>query len=602
LTEQPPPPHSSSDVKYEYEQRRKSRAFWLAQEEALSRRIWILRRVVFAAGAVIILAAIYRIIPFWTPAIPVAAFLALMIWHQRVLARCLTAGRSVDFYERGIARIEDRWAGSGESGERFSDKAHPYSEDLDLFGRGSLFELLSSARTHAGQDRLASWLLAPTGIDEIRLRQDAVRELRPLIDLREELALLGAGARDGVDSGSLLEWIGEAPIYFSTALKWIAAVLGVATAVVILVWLQFGGRSLVLAAVVAEAVFLLITRERVGKVMSSVERPARDLRLLSAILARLEREQFSTTKLATLRAALDTTGKSASRQIARLYLLIDILDSTRNLFFGPLAMVLLIPPQLAMAIEHWRQGSANAVAQWLDAISEIEALASLAGYSAEHPADPFPELVESETCLDGTLLSHPLLNAARAVPNSVRLGPEQRVLIVSGSNMSGKSTLLRTVGINAVLALAGAPVRAQSMRLSLLSIGASIHILDSLQEGSSRFYAEITRLQGIVEITGGKHSLLFLLDEILSGTNSHDRQIGAAAVVSGLVKRGSVGMITTHDLALTKIADDPSIMAVNVHFEDRIEDGRIEFDYAMRPGVVTRSNALELMRAVGLDV
>jgi hypothetical protein len=601
LTEQPRVPHSTA-IRDEYEQRWQTRASWLAREERLSRRIWFWRRVIFAAAVITILGAAYRTLPFWTPALPIVVFLVFMVWHQRVQTRCSTAARAVDFYERGLARIEDRWAGSGATGERFADKGHPYSEDLDLFGRASLFELLSSARTKAGEDRLASWLLAPAGIDEIRLRQDAISELHPMIDLREELALLGASAREGVDSGSLFAWISEPPVPFSKALRLIAPILGAVTAVAILAWLQFGGRAVVLAAVVAEAIFLLVTRERVARVMSAVERPSRDLRLLSSILERLERETFTTTKLAALRAALETTGRSASSQIARLYLLIDILDSTRNLFFGPFAMALLIPPQLAMAIERWRQRSAPAVAQWLDAISEIEALASLAGYAAEHPLDPFPRFVDGEACFDGEALSHPLLNSSQAVPNSVRLDPGQSLLIVSGSNMSGKSTLLRTVGINAVLAFAGAPVRGRSLRLSTLAIGASIHILDSLQEGSSRFYAEITRLKSIVEIARGERPLLFLLDEILSGTNSHDRQIGAAAVVSGLVHRGAVGLITTHDLALTKIADDQSIHATNVHFEDRIVDGRIVFDYSMRPGVVTRSNAIELMRTVGLDV
>jgi DNA mismatch repair ATPase MutS len=175
-------------------------------------------------------------------------------------------------------------------------------------------------------------------------------------------------------------------------------------------------------------------------------------------------------------------------------------------------------------------------------------------------------------------------------------------MIVSGSNMSGKSTLLRTVGVNTVLALAGAPVRAKGLRLSPLQVGASIRIQDSLQAGASRFYAEITRLRQIVELTNGERPVLFLLDEILHGTNSHDRQIGAERVVGGLLARGAIGLITTHDLALARIADELDTRAANVHFEDHLEDGQMRFDYLLRPGVVQRSNALELMRSVGLEV
>ncbi|HEY8459716.1 MAG TPA: DNA mismatch repair protein MutS, partial [Blastocatellia bacterium] len=315
-----------------------------------------------------------------------------------------------------------------------------------------------------------------------------------------------------------------------------------------------------------------------------------------------EQERFEAPMLLRLRNELDADGKPPSRQIARLSRLIQILDSLKNQFFAPIAFVLLIPAQLALAIERWRQRAGAKIPQWLGAVAEIEALSSLAGYAYEHPRDPFPELVDGEALFDGESLAHPLIAESRSVRNDVRLGAGPRALIVSGSNMSGKSTLMRTVGTNVVLALAGAPVRATRLRLSPLAIGASIHILDSLQTGASRFYAEITRLRQIVELTKGDLPLLFLLDEILSGTNSHDRLIGAEAVVRGLVERGAIGVVTTHDLALTRIVETLNGRAANVHFEDRLENGKMLFDYKMRPGVVRRSNALELMRSVGLQV
>ena len=186
--------------------------------------------------------------------------------------------------------------------------------------------------------------------------------------------------------------------------------------------------------------------------------------------------------------------------------------------------------------------------------------------------------------------------------NDLHLGDPVRVLIVSGSNMSGKSTLLRTVGINAVLALAGAPVRARQLRISPLALGATVRILDSLQAGSSHFYAEITRLRVLMDLARGPRPLLFLLDEIFHGTNSHDRQIGAAAIIRGFLNRGAIGLVTTHDLALTHIADSLAPQAANVCFEDQLENGQLVFDYCMRPGVVQKSNALALMRAIGLEV
>ena len=205
--------------------------------------------------------------------------------------------------------------------------------------------------------------------------------------------------------------------------------------------------------------------------------------------------------------------------------------------------------------------------------------------------------------VEATGLAHPLIAAAAAVPNDLRLGrPAPHVLIISGSNMSGKSTLLRAVGVNVVLALAGGTVRATRMEVSRLAIGATIRVEDSLQEGRSRFYAEILRISGIVRLSRGDVPVLFLLDEILHGTNSYDRRIGAEAIVRSLVDAGAIGLVTTHDLALTELPRSLGARAANIHFEDRIEDGRMVFDYRMRDGVVEHSNALALMRAIGIDV
>jgi DNA mismatch repair ATPase MutS len=286
--------------------------------------------------------------------------------------------------------------------------------------------------------------------------------------------------------------------------------------------------------------------------------------------------------------------------VRRLRLWVDLLDSRRNQFFAPVALLTMWGVHCALAVEAWRARHGASVGAWLTAVGELEALCSLAGFAWEHPADVYPELEESEPRFEAESLGHPLIPEARCVRNDVALGGATRVLIVSGSNMSGKSTLLRAVGTNAVLALAGAPVRASRLRLSRLSVGATLRIRDSLQEGTSRFYAELVRLRDLVRIAESPVPLLFLLDEILHGTNSHDRRLGAAAVVSGLVERGAIGLVTTHDLALSAVADEPALHAANVHFEDRLEDGEMRFDYRMRPGVVQTSNALALMRSLGL--
>jgi DNA mismatch repair ATPase MutS len=343
-------------------------------------------------------------------------------------------------------------------------------------------------------------------------------------------------------------------------------------------------------------------RARVQHILAAVETPAHDLRILSGLLERFEREPLEAPLLAGLKARITTDGLPASRQIARLRRLVEWRDQANHQMFAIAAEPLLWSVHFAFAIERWRQAAGPHIGDWIAATGEIEALSSIAGYAAENPDDVFPELVEHGPLFDGRGIAHPLLPAATAVRNDVRLNSDLRLLLVSGSNMSGKSTLLRSVGLNAVLAWAGAPVRAERLSVSPLAVGASMRVQDSVQDGKSRFYAEITRLRQIVDLADGPVPLLFLLDEVLSGTNSHDRLIGAEAVVRNLVQRGAAGLVTTHDLALAHIADDLAPHAANVHFEDHIEDGRIAFDYRMRPGVVQRSNALELMRSVGLQV
>jgi MutS domain V len=536
-------------------------------------------------------------------AVPGLAFLILVVWHDRVLTRRQRASRAAAFYEQGIARLTDTWAGTGEAGERFLTADHPYAADLDLFGRGSLFELLTTARIRAGEERLAQWLLAPAHPEEVRARQEAVRELRPRLSLREDLAVLGQETGAGGHPELLVRWGAQGPVVTSGWPQIIAAVLAGLAVVTLALW--GSGRADAWPFVVvglAELVFSLLVRRRVRQILAAVEEPARDLALLAGVFERFERETFASPRLQSLRQAFGTGGQPPSERIKRLRLLIDLLNSRQNQIFAPVAAVTLWGTQMAFAVERWRERSGPHLAAWLEGIGDFEALCSLGGYAYEHPGDTWPDLEDAGACFDGTGLAHPLLPESRAVPNDVHLGGELRMLLVSGSNMSGKSTLLRTVGANAVLALAGAPVRATRLRLAPLAIGATLRIQDSLQAGQSRFYAEITRVRAIAALTADRLPVLFLLDELLSGTNSHDRQLGAQAIVRGLIDRGAIGLVTTHDLALSSIVEALAPRAANVHFADELEAGTLTFDYRMRPGIVRTSNALALMRAVGLEV
>ena len=586
----------------EYTRRAQLRHAEAAQQMTSFRKVGVLRLTSLAAGLVLAALAYNGVVAWWWLLPTAAVFFALAEVQSRITQVRRRCERAAALYEEGLARLDDRWAGKGETGDRFLESPHIYAEDLDLFGHGSLFQLLSTARTRAGEDALADWLLAPAASEVVRARQAAVAELRPRLDLREDLAVLGEDVRSGHDVQALATWAAAEPWRISRSMRVTAMALALLAVVTLVLWIGGWGWIPVLIALLLGRAFASRFRVHVQRVISAVDGPGRDLVLLSHLLSRLERESFSSPRLAELRAALDVDGLAPSRQIANLNRLIDLLDARRNLMFAPFAALLLWPLQFAFAIETWRQKSGPAVARWLTAVGELEALNSLAAYSYEHPQDPFPELAEGEGCFEGEGLGHPLIPESRSVHADLHLSSEPCVLIVSGSNMSGKSTLLRTVGTNTVMALAGAPVRARRLRISPIQVGASIRIQDSLQAGASRFYAEITRLRQIVELTKGPLPVLFLLDEILHGTNSHDRRIGAEGVVRGLIDRGAIGMVTTHDLALARIADELAPRAANVHFEDHLAEGKMTFDYRLRRGVVQRSNALELMRSVGLEV
>jgi hypothetical protein len=534
--------------------------------------------------------------------LPAAVFVVLIRRHDAILRARSAAQRSIAFYERGLARLEDRWPGTGEPGGRFRDDRHLYANDLDIFGRGSLFELLSLARTRAGEETLAEWLTRPAAPDEVAARRDAVTELTPALDLREALSLAGSDVAAGVDSSGLVTWA-EAGAVLSGSWRRPAAALLTAGAIGATVygWAtdQYG---YLIAVLFAEALFYIPQRRSIQRALHGADAPARDLDVLAHVLGRLERERFTTARLNELRGRLDTDGIAAWLAIARLHRLMELHDWQHNQFFAPIAAAFLWGTHLALAIEAWRRAHGSHVRTWLNTVGEFEALSSLSAYRFEHPDDVWPEIVEGTATFDGSAVGHPLLPAARTVRNDIHLSGDTRLLVVSGSNMSGKSTLLRTVGINAVLALAGAPVRATGLQLTPLAVGATLRIQDSLQEGRSRFYAEITRIRELADTARGSVPLLFLLDELFHGTNSHDRLVGATGVLRSLLDRGAIGLITTHDLALTAIATELAPRAANVHFEDRFDEGEIHFDYRMRPGPVTRSNALALMRSVGLDV
>jgi hypothetical protein len=587
----------------EYVQRLSSRRLRIAHYENI--HIWLGNvRLILAAMFVVAAWASFgrHYFSAWWLALFVVAFAGVASRHSRILRERELAERAAAFYERGLARIEDRWAGSGETGEHYDDPHQVYASDLDLFGNGSLFQLLSIARTRMGEDTLAEWLLAPAPVERILERQAAIRELSGQIDPREDLAVLGEDIGVGVHPEALLKWAESSNQMNPPALRWLAVVLAVLAVMFAIVWAAWHVVTPFVAVVVIEAAVTYRLRKALDAVLHETEHAFRNLDLLSGVLARVEGHRFQSPRLQTLQRELLSGGVPASAAIARLRSLVELIEGRHNVLVRIIDAPLMYSVQVAFAAERWRKLHGSRLRAWVNAVGEMEALVSLAAYSFEHPADTFATFTEGAAAFSAEYLGHPLLPAANCVRNDVSISGDTRVLLISGSNMSGKSTLIRAVGINVVLAMAGAPSRARSLTLTPLQVGASVRINDSLREGSSRFYAEITRLRQIFDLTSGSRPLLFLLDELLQGTNSKDRRIGAQGVVRALVNRGAIGMVSTHDLALTDIGDVVAGKLRNVHFQDEFENGKMIFDYTLRDGLVMKSNGLELMRSIGLDV
>ena len=610
---------STPNARREYTDRQAARTTAHAVEDVRHWRVGTARLVglgvTLALGLGIVGGASYAA---WWLLMPLVSVFFLGVWLDRIEGTRSRLRRAVAFYDHGLVRLDGKWSGTGPSGAQYvASTSHLYAVDLDLFGDGSIFQLICGARTRMGEAMLADWLLAPAAPVVVVRRQRAVDELVHRLDLREDLSVLGDDVRAGVDHVALRAWVERPPMLDTTWCHLLAQVAtpaaGLALAALVVLALAVGRsleltdgvliafRCYIIASLGATAVISARFMRTAARISVAANAATKDIALLLGVLSRLEAEQFTSPYLAEILAKLDTEGQRPSKHIKRLTRLIELVHSRRNMIARLFWFFLAVDVHLAHAVERWRLTSGQALGRWLDAIGEIEALVSLAGYRFERPNYVWPEFGGQDAAFDATAIAHPLLGLD-AVANDINLNDELRLLIVSGSNMSGKSTLLRTIGIGAALAQAGAPVRAERLRMSPLAIGASIQINDSIQAGNSRFYAEVRRLHAIISVASTSIPLIFLIDECLHGTNSHDRRIGAAAIVRTLLDRSAIGLVTTHDLALTEISKTLGTRAANVHFVDHLRDGSLSFDYTMRSGVVQKSNAVALMRSVGIDV
>jgi hypothetical protein len=540
---------------------------------------------------------------FWIISV-IAIFWAVREF-TRLRTRALQLAHLSSFYEQGLDRLKGAWQGKGNDGTDFTRPQHLYQGDLSILGAGSLFELLCTTRSQAGAERLASYLLDSSSLHESKARQEAVRELRGATELREQIASLGKYQYQRCEVAYLREWLslptleaGRGVVFFlftSSSICFLACMLCLCHFVqwgLVLPWLF----PLLLGQAVIGLIYIRGVRSHL-KVLLPL---ANELVVLRQGLALMQSQQFSSQKLRLL--VQSVASGHASRQVSKIERLARAVEHRAKDFFYVPSLFLAVGTQLVFAVDRWRTRNRGEFLQWIDAWAEFDALNALACYAYEHPRDIFPELLDGSVRFEAVSLCHPLLDAGTCCGNSVALNDDTKFYLISGSNMSGKSTFLRTIGVNAVLAAAGAPVRAESASMSVFRVCASLSVADSLAEGKSKFLAEVERLRETIRSMEKEGPVLFLIDEILSGTNSADRRVAAGAIVQTLIRGGAVGAFSTHDLALGEIAESSQLKGENVHMQAENPDDPLQFDYRLKPGILRQTNALAIVRMIGIDI
>lgn len=572
---------------------------WLAH----GRVITFIGIVVFAALAV------FQKLPgygWWLSLASLVSYILLAWVHDKVIRAEERAKTRAALNQRGLDRLEGKWHAFAEKGDRFASGDHLYTADLDVFGQGSLFQLVDETATRAGEETLAAWLSAPAAPDVVRARQEAVKELAPLVDFRQSLLVESRiASKEKANPGQFVKWAEGGP--YLQSIRWavpLAFILPPLTLALFLLgreevlprWSWLGGLFLLLGVVG-------LTRKPLAQMYEQMTAGERGFVRFADTFAVVEAQRFKAPLLIRVLGPLQAEGDArVSAKLKRFQTRFSFAEARQSSqLHAVLNLLTLWDLHWMFALERWRAAYGKEVRQWFAALSELEALCSLATLAHDRPDHTFPEVDDGPSHFEATGLGHPLLDAP--VKNDVALTSPGAALIVTGSNMSGKTTLLRAMGANAVLALAGAPVNCTTLRLSTMKIITSMRVKDSLERGVSYFYAEVQRIRSVLDTAkaaGGK--ALFLLDEILLGTNTRERQMASKEILRQLLLTGAIGAVTTHDLALTQVEGRDFGHVRNVHFRDVLVDGRMTFDYRMREGVVQTTNALRVLAEAGVPV
>ncbi len=489
-------------------------------------------------------------------------------------------------------------------GNRYKNETHPYSNDLDIFGNSSLYHYVNRTTLSISGDVLSDWLLSPANTEEIKDRNEAVDELSKNIEWRQKIFILGYSIDNlNYSLNNLIRWIKKTDTFsFSKRLILFYSVLSGITFISLVLSFIISAFYIPLLLICIHLVIILRSNRLVTSSHAEVTNNSKILESYADILGDIEKEQFHSKKLNKLKEQLTSDNYSASKEIARLSGIVNDFDIRYNtlvhfflnsLFFWDIHQV--------YNLEKWKKTNKN-LEQWFHCAGEFEALSSFGNLYFNNPGWCFPQINENHFSLEATNLGHPLINAKDRVCNNLSVNGQGKILLITGSNMSGKSTFLRTVGVNIVLALAGSCVCATDFVFSPVRILSSMRINDSLKDNTSSFFAELKKLESIIKIVEKKEKVFLLLDELLRGTNSIDRHIGTTALIKQLILNEAVGIVATHDLALTEMSREFPANIENYNFNIKINNEDLYFDYLLNKGVCTSLNASILMKKMGINI
>ena len=602
-------PTSLSSAPESYARRLGEAKAQLARLDAIGGRLANLRLAAFGLSLGLGLATVFGKLPgwgLWAAVGVLGIFIALAVRHAKVIRQERTAKTLVLLNERGLLRLAGKWREFPSQGERYRTEGHLYAGDLDVFGHGSLFQRLDETSTQAGEKLLAGWLLAPAKTAaEVIERQAALKELAEQIEFRQRLV---AETRQAVaqkaDPSRFIRWVENGSSIAS--LKWAFVLAHLLPLVTIGLWVgvelrllfdwvPYLGLGLQIAVVV-------ITSSKLAELYAQLQTGEQGFVQFEATFEAIDAQPFKDPLLQRLKAGLTTAGPKVSLRLKRFERLQGFasLRSAKQIHWL-INVLLMWDLHFLFRIERWRSELGGGVRGWFDSLSQLEALSSLATWAFENPAHAWPLVDDGPVHFVAKGLGHPLLD--KPVVNDVRLEGPGQAMVITGSNMSGKTTLMRAMGLNSVVALAGMPVAAEALSLSVLQVLTSMRVKDSLERGVSYFYAEVQRIKAVLDAARThRDKTLFLLDELLMGTNTRERQIASRELMKLLLLTGASGALTTHDLSLTELASDEAIKVRNVHFRDHEQAGEMTFDYVLRDGVVETTNALEVLRRAGVEI